>query len=159
MSNAPFYKRILESDATKICVVAGPGSGKTTQVLIPKARQLIEKESIGADEVLLLSFSRMSALDLKEKVRSLEKTPKASTVHSYALSFLLSEDDHDIRDRIHSILLDFEKDVLLADLKLTFPQIYKRDLRVMLTKFSAGWATQPHEVYTVSAYGTELVLV
>jgi DNA helicase-2/ATP-dependent DNA helicase PcrA len=34
---------------------------------------------------------------------------------------------------------------LLADLKVSFPQVNLRDLKQKLKEFSAGWATRPHE--------------
>ena len=95
---------------------------------------------------LLLTFSRLSAQDLKQKVKTLDRIPRATTVHSFALSFLLSEDNHDIRSRVESILLDFEKEALLCDLKVVFPTRHKTELRKTLEQFGAGWATQPHDI-------------
>lgn len=140
------YNKILASKAKKICVIAGPGSGKTTKILMPKAKQLIEHNGVDPQKILLLSFSRLSALDLQKKVRSnLSEVPRASTVHSFCLSFLLSEDDYDFRKRVNSIVLDFEKDILISDLKLIFPSIDRRKLKKKLNEFSAGWATKPHD--------------
>lgn len=144
MSNQPYYNKILSSSAKKICVIAGPGSGKTTKVLIPKAKQLIELDKINPGEILLLSFSRLSAIDLRKKVNSLPKIPRASTVHSFCLSFLLSEDNYDFRKRVNSIILDFEKEILISDLKPIFPSIDRRKLKKKLDELSAGWATKPH---------------
>jgi superfamily I DNA/RNA helicase len=58
---------------------------------------------------------------------------------------LIAENNHAIRNRIESVLLDFQKDPLLADLKLTFPTTRITALRRRLQEFSAGWATQPHD--------------
>lgn len=143
--NKEKYKEIINSNAKKVCVIAGPGTGKTQLILVPKAKNIINQDNIQPDEVLILSFSRLSANDLKEKVINLDKTLKASTLHSHCLSFLLSEDNHDIRDRINTILLDFEKKVLISDLKIIFPKTHKKELRKMLERFSAGWAVEPHE--------------
>jgi len=146
IDNQQYYNRILSSNAKKICVIAGPGSGKTTKVIVPKAKQLIEVKKVNPKEILLLSFSRLSAIDLQKKVKSnLQKVPRASTVHSFGLSFLLSENDYDFRKRVNSIILDFEKEVLISDLKLIFPSENKRELKKKLIEFSAGWATRPHD--------------
>jgi len=139
------FKEVLESTAPRICVIAAPGSGKTTKILIPKAQQVLDQAEVDPRQILLLTFSRLSALDLKKKVSKMERTPRASTVHSFCLSFLLSEDNHDIRQRIESVLLDFEKNVLLWDLKVIFPQRHKKALERELEEFSAGWARNPHE--------------
>lgn len=139
------YKEILNSSAQKICVIAGPGSGKTKCLLIPKARQVILDQGVDPNEVLVISFSRLSAQDLRERVKEIERVPRASTLHSLCLSFLLSEDNHDIRKRIETIVIDFEKQILLSDLKIMFPQTGKRELKRLLDEFSAGWAVHPHD--------------
>lgn len=147
--NKEKYDEIINCNARKVCVIAGPGTGKTQNILIPKAQEIVRRNNVNAEEVLVLSFSRLSANDLKEKVKKFDKAPKAATLHSYCLSFLLSEDNHDIRDRIDTILLDFEKDILISDLKIIFPHINKKDLKKMFKEFSAGWAVNQHdEVFT-----------
>lgn len=143
--NTAKYEEILNSSAQKICVIAGPGSGKTKCLLIPKAKQVISDHGVDPDDVLVLSFSRLSAQDLRERVKEMERAPRASTLHSLCLSFLLSEDNHDIRKRIETIVIDFEKQILLSDLKVLFPQTDKRELKKMLDEFSAGWAVHAHD--------------
>lgn len=143
--NEQQFQDILNSTSSKICVVAGPGSGKTTKILLPKAKQIVGNESVNIQEVLLITFSRLTALDLKNKVKTLDRIPRASTLHSLCLSFLLSEDNHDIRSRIDSILLDFEKEILISDLKLKFTDKSKRQLKKLLDEFSAGWAVTQHD--------------
>ncbi|MGB7202665.1 MAG: ATP-dependent helicase [Pyrinomonadaceae bacterium] len=144
MSNQEHFDEVLGSAAKRICVIAGPGSGKTKGIIIPKAKALIEAEVEGS-AILLLSFSRMSAADLKNRVKALDKIPIASTVHAFCLSYLLRENDHAIRDRIDSIAIDFELDFLVNDLKLLFPKENRRDLSKALKAFSAGWAVLPHD--------------
>lgn len=143
--NSAKYEEILNSTAEKICVIAGPGSGKTKCLLIPKAKQVITDHGVDPDDVLVISFSRLSAQDLRERVKEIQRVPRASTLHSLCLSFLLSEDNHDIRKRIETIVIDFEKQIMLSDLKILFPQTDKRELNRMLDKFSAGWAVHPHD--------------
>jgi superfamily I DNA/RNA helicase len=140
------FETILSSRAPRICVIAAPGSGKTKRILLPKARQILSDETIDPESVLLLSFSRLSAMDLKKRLQeALPRTPRASTVHAYCLAFLLSENNHSIRERIDSILLDFEKRFLICDLRLQLPAFGKRELGRMLDAFAAGWATRPHD--------------
>jgi superfamily I DNA/RNA helicase len=137
INNSRKFDEILNSTAKRICVIAGPGSGKTTGILIPKAKQIITDSNVAPKNVLLLTFSRLSAIDLQNKVKSIEKVPRASTLHSFCLSFLLTEDNHEIRKRVNSIILDFEKKIMISDLKLVFPQKDKKKLRTMLDEFSA----------------------
>jgi superfamily I DNA/RNA helicase len=145
MSNQQKYDEIVSSTSSVICVVAGPGSGKTKGILTPKIKNILSGSNIAEDKVLLLTFSRASAQDLKQQFEGEEKSPRISTLHSLCLSFLLSEDNHDIRKRVDSILLDFEKDVLIADIKQRAPEFGKRRIKKMLDEFSAGWATLPHD--------------
>lgn len=145
INNSRKFDEILNSTAKRICVIAGPGSGKTTGILIPKAKQIITDSNVAPKNVLLLTFSRLSAIDLQNKVKSIKKVPRASTLHSFCLSFLLTEDNHEIRKRVNSIILDFEKKIMISDLKLIFPQKDKKKLRTMLDEFSAGWAIKPHD--------------
>lgn len=139
------FDKILKSSAKKICVIAAPGSGKTKRALIPKVVQVLADQAVDPKNVLLLTFSRLSAKDLKERVSKMQRAPRASTLHSLCLAFLLSEDGHGMRKRVESIVLDFEKDALLSDLKLVFPRKTKPQLKNMLAAFSVGWATKPHD--------------
>lgn len=143
--NTPQFEEILASSAQKICVIAGPGSGKTKGILVPKAKQIIADHGIDTEEVFIISFSRLSAQDLRERIKDFDRVPRASTLHSICLSFLLSEDNHDIRKRVESIVIDFEKQIILSDLKILFPRTDKRELKRMLDEFSAGWAVRPHD--------------
>jgi DNA helicase-2/ATP-dependent DNA helicase PcrA len=136
---------ILCSPAEKICVIAGPGTGKTSGILIPKVKQIILDQGINPETVLVISFSRLSAQDLKKKLKIFDRIPRTSTLHSFCLSFLLSEDNHDIRKRIETILTDCDKRVLLSDLKVVLPKISKKGLEKMLSEFSVGWALYPHD--------------
>ena len=145
MSNQQKYNEIVSSTSPVVCVIAGPGSGKTKGILIPKIKNILSGSDIDSDKVLLLTFSRASAQDLKQRFEGEEKSPRISTLHSLCLSFLLSEDNHDIRKRVGSILLDFEKDVLIADIKQKAPEFGKRQIKKMLDEFSAGWAMLPHD--------------
>src|SRR5579859_37955 len=137
MSNDSKYKEILNSKAKKVCVIAGPGTGKTKGILIPKTEALL-KAGVSPEQILLLSFSRLSALDLENRVHA---KVGASTVHSFCLSFLLSENNHDIRNRLESLVFDFEEDSLICDLKIEFPAVHKLDLKRMLKGYKAGGAT------------------
>lgn len=137
------FSQILNSNAKHICLIAAPGSGKTSRALIPKVQKVLAKAGADPKEVLILSFSRLSAADLKKRVG--ETGARASTVHSFCLSLLLSEDNHSIRKRIHSIIFDFERDTLIADLKAIFSSTNKGELKKQLDQFAAGWAINPHD--------------
>ncbi|HSL81711.1 MAG TPA: ATP-dependent helicase, partial [Thermoanaerobaculia bacterium] len=68
-------------------VVAGPGAGKT-EFLVRRALHLMDRAGVHAEQVLMLSFSRRGAADLRRRVaaglgRSFTTLP-ASTFHSFA---------------------------------------------------------------------------
>ncbi len=113
------------------------------RALIPKLEQILAKTDVDPKTVVLLTFSRMSASDLKK--RSGETGVRVSTVHSFCLSLLLSEDNHQIRKRVNSIIFEFERDTLIADLKAVFTDIHKKVLAKQLDQFAAGWAIHPHD--------------
>src|SRR6476659_3195463 len=48
-------------------VLAGPGSGKT-RVIVERAVRLIDVERARPDELLVLTFSRKAATDLRERI-------------------------------------------------------------------------------------------
>lgn len=145
MSNQQKYEEVLSSPNKAIAVIAGPGSGKTKGILIPKIKKLIAEDSIDTSKILLLTFSRASAQDLAIRFSEENKMPRISTLHSLCLSFLLSENNHDIRKRVDSIILDFEYEALISDIKNMLPKLNKRDIKKMLKEFSAGWARLPHD--------------
>jgi superfamily I DNA/RNA helicase/RecB family exonuclease len=72
-------------------VVAGPGAGKT-EFLVRRAVHLVEARHVPPEQILLLSFSRRGAADLRRRItaaldRSVTVVP-AATFHSVALRLL-----------------------------------------------------------------------
>jgi ATP-dependent exoDNAse (exonuclease V) beta subunit len=79
------------------CVVAGPGSGKTT-VLVERFRQLIEYHNLDVREILAITFTEKAAANMKAKLREkflhdplrlreLESS-WVSTIHGFCARFL-----------------------------------------------------------------------
>ena len=58
----------IEYRAMDACVVAGPGSGKTT-VLVERFRRLIEDHRFDVREILAITFTEKAAGELKERLR------------------------------------------------------------------------------------------
>jgi len=101
-------------------VVAGPGAGKT-EFLARRAVHLIQTAGLGPEQVLLLSFSRRSAADLRSRVaarlgRSYTTIP-AHTFHSFAFRLLEAHGDGLSHwDRLPALLTGPEQVALVADL-------------------------------------------
>ncbi|GGO82069.1 DNA helicase [Nonomuraea cavernae] len=75
-------------------VLAGPGTGKTTTV-VESVVERIERRGVDPERVLILTFGRKAAGELRERVtgrlRRTTRTPLALTFHSYAYSLLRRE--------------------------------------------------------------------
>jgi len=72
-------------------VLAGPGSGKT-RVIVERAVRLIDEERAQPEQLLVLTFSRKAATDLRERLTSRLQRSYASfpvtTFHAFCLSIL-----------------------------------------------------------------------
>jgi DNA helicase II / ATP-dependent DNA helicase PcrA len=83
---------IAASEARRIGVLAGPGTGKTTYGLLRRVARLIETGVSKPSEILLLTFTRTAANDLVEKLADLgtsgADSVRASTVHAFCFGAL-----------------------------------------------------------------------
>ena len=76
-------------------LLAGPGTGKTF-VLSKKVEHLVLQEHIPAASILVLTFTRAAASELRERISKYigrELLPEVSTLHSFALKYLLRNSD------------------------------------------------------------------
>ena len=76
-------------------VLAGPGSGKTT-VLTERVRYLIEEKSVSPEKILVVTFARFAAAQMKERFLKLTSgkynSVTFSTIHSVCYSILNSRE-------------------------------------------------------------------
>ena len=88
------HLQIASSNSQRIAVLAGPGTGKTSFGLMRRVARLLEEGTSGG-RILLLSFTRTAARDLREKVADMgvEGSDRvvATTLHSYCFSLLMKE--------------------------------------------------------------------
>ncbi|MGW4961548.1 ATP-dependent helicase [Nonomuraea sp. NPDC004186] len=77
-----------------LLVLAGPGTGKTTTI-VESIVDRIERRGVDPERVLILTFSRKAAEELRQRVtarlRRTTRTPLALTFHSYAYALLRRE--------------------------------------------------------------------
>lgn len=76
-------------------LLAGPGTGKTF-VLSKKVEHLVLQEHILPASILVLTFTRAAAYELRERISKYigrERLPEVSTIHSFALKYLLRNSD------------------------------------------------------------------
>lgn len=89
---SPAQLRIIKDNQTKyIVVAAGPGSGKT-KILVHKLAALLLMEDIRHEQLLMLTFSRAAATELKKRLTKLiggaANYIDIKTFHSYCFDLL-----------------------------------------------------------------------
>ena len=66
----PSQLRAIEYRNLDVCVVAGPGSGKTT-VLVERFRHLVEDRGFDLRHILAITFTEKAAANMKAKLAAL----------------------------------------------------------------------------------------
>jgi superfamily I DNA/RNA helicase len=117
-------------------VLAGPGSGKTT-TLVELVAQRVESGAVRADEVLVLTFSRAAAQEVRARIgRRLARTTSATpamTFHAFCYALVRAEQDADDFRRPVTLLTAPEHDAMLAELLAgTDPERWPVQLRQAL---------------------------
>ncbi len=135
------HRAIAASNSSRIGVLAGPGTGKTGLGLMRRVVRLLA-EGVPARRILLISFTRTAAQDLREKVAGLgvagADDVRATTLHSYCFGLLQRDSVLAITGRQPRPMMKHEIDLMLRDLEGDSGNIYaKRDL---VEAFEAGWA-------------------
>ncbi|HSZ39531.1 MAG TPA: ATP-dependent DNA helicase [Trebonia sp.] len=87
-------QRVVDHKGGPLLVLAGPGTGKTTTIVEAVAER-IEQRGVDPDRILVLTFSRKAAQELRERItarmRRTTKEPLALTFHSYAYALVRRE--------------------------------------------------------------------
>ena len=87
-------RAVVAHESGPLLVLAGPGTGKTTTI-VETVVDRIERRGVDPERVLVLTFSRKAAEELRERVtarmRRTTRTPLALTFHSYAYALLRRE--------------------------------------------------------------------
>src|SRR5271157_3825071 len=87
-------QQVVDHAGGPLLVLAGPGTGKTTTIVAAVADR-IERRSIAPERILVLTFSRKAATELRERItarlRRTTREPLAVTFHSYAYALARRE--------------------------------------------------------------------
>lgn len=87
----PAQRRVVDHPGGPLLVLAGPGTGKTT-TLVAAVVDRITARGVNPESVLILTFSRRAAGELRERVTeqlaTTTREPLARTFHSYAFGVL-----------------------------------------------------------------------
>src|SRR5579863_1267731 len=85
---------VVDHAGGPLLVLAGPGTGKTTTIVAAVADR-IERRGVDPERVLVLTFSRKAATELRERItarlRRTTREPLAMTFHSYAYALARRE--------------------------------------------------------------------
>ncbi len=115
--------RAIESDAPRICVMAGPGSGKT-RVLVERVTRRVMDRRLDLARTLAITFTENAAAEMKARLaqvfeeRGLEEQRRRlerayiSTIHGFCARLLREhavearvDPDFDVLDEVHSGVL------------------------------------------------------
>ncbi|WP_048190698.1 UvrD-helicase domain-containing protein [Methanobacterium sp. SMA-27] len=132
---------IISTNDEKLCVIAGPGTGKTF-ALKKRIEKLLE-EGKDPSRMLVVTFSRIAALDIKKELLELglkgSEKIHAQTLHSFCFSLLNKEGVLQSIGRDTRILLEYEEKFMLNDLlHLGLGSI--TELEERLSAFETAWA-------------------
>ncbi|MEV4748273.1 ATP-dependent DNA helicase [Streptosporangium sp. NPDC049248] len=87
-------RAVVAHQSGPLLVLAGPGTGKTTTI-VETVVDRIERRGVDPERVLVLTFSRKAAEELRERItarmRRTTRTPLSLTFHSYAYALLRRE--------------------------------------------------------------------
>ncbi len=130
-------RAVVEHGATPgsgpLLVLAGPGTGKTTTVVETVVAR-IEREELSPDQVLVLTFSRKAADEVRGRIaRRLARTTAAApamTFHAFCYALLRNEQPSDAYTNPMRLLSAPEQDAAIAELlRSGDPTTWPRELR------------------------------
>lgn len=108
----------ISSDKNKICVYAGPGTGKT-KTLVGRYVYLINELNVDPKNILCLTFTRKAAEEMSHKISSVCKDNMSKyigTIHGLGNKILKQEVYHLSFPNNYSILDDDMMDSILYDI-------------------------------------------
>lgn len=128
-------------------LIAGPGTGKT-YTIIRKIAYMISVKKIPPDDILILTFTRAAAAELRNRLKNFldneDDIPTISTLHSFALKQLILNQDLIANYQIPvpiRIVDDWEENnIIFEDLKVIL-NTHKKKIIDNFLLLSADWDT------------------
>ncbi|GAA1931699.1 ATP-dependent DNA helicase [Nocardioides lentus] len=118
-------RRVVEHPGGPLLVLAGPGTGKTT-TMVEAVVERVRGRGARPEEVLALTFSRVAAQQLRDRVQArlggTTATPLASTFHSFAYGLVRRFQPAELYAEPLRLLSAPEQDAVLADLLADHPE-------------------------------------
>jgi superfamily I DNA/RNA helicase/RecB family exonuclease len=129
---------VLDHAGGPLLVLAGPGTGKTTTLVEAVARRV--EGGLSPEQVLVLTFSRKAAGELRERITARLGTPTAGpsawTFHAFCYALLREHQPAGLYTDPLRLLSGPEQDVALRELlrgSLELGRVWPATLRVALT--------------------------
>lgn len=128
-------------------LLAGPGTGKT-KTLTRRVLSLILQHNAVPETILLLTFTRLAAAQLKDEIKKVleplgKATPQVSTLHSFALRQILYNSSRiDALPRPIRIADDWEeRHIIQEDLKRVLNLKEIAEVQKLINQLSTDWET------------------
>ena len=111
MELSEIQKRAINHKNGPALVLAVPGAGKTT-IIIYRTHKLIFEEDIKPERILSITFSKASAMDMKNRYlylfRGDGKLPLFTTIHSFCYKIIR---DYMSKQNIRYTIIENEKEI------------------------------------------------
>lgn len=128
-------------------LLAGPGTGKT-KTLTSRVLSLILKHNVSPEKILLLTFTRLAAAQLKEEIKKVlspfnKESPQVSTLHSFALRQIIHNTGRvDGLPKPIRIADDWEeRHIIQEDLKKVLNLNKISEIQHLINQLSTDWET------------------
>lgn len=145
----PAQQAVVGHVSGPLLVLAGPGTGKTT-TLVEAVVDRIEVRGISPDEVLVLTFSRKAAEQLRDRITArLGRTTSASvasTFHSFAYGLIRQHQSAELYAHPLRLLSAAEQDVIIAELLAETPEAIDWPERFSTARATRGFAKEVHDL-------------
>jgi superfamily I DNA/RNA helicase len=119
-----FQQAVVDHRGGPLLVLAGPGTGKTTTLVEAVTRRIAE--GVPAEEILVLTFSRKAAVELRDRMTArvggagglggVGGVPQATTFHSFCYALVRAQQDAALFAEPVRLMSGPEQDVMVRDL-------------------------------------------
>ncbi|MGH3343976.1 MAG: ATP-dependent helicase, partial [Carbonactinosporaceae bacterium] len=113
-----YQRAVVDHPGGPLLVLAGPGTGKTTTLVEAVAARV--ERGTSPDRILVLTFSRKAASELRDRITTrLERTtalPMASTFHAFCYALVRRHQPRELFTNPLSLLSGPEQDVAVREL-------------------------------------------
>ena len=114
-----FQQAVVDHRGGPLLVLAGPGTGKTTTLVEAVTRRIAD--GAAPEEVLVLTFSRKAAVELRDRMTARAGAggagvPQATTFHSFCYALVRAHQDAELFADPIRLLSGPEQDVMVRDL-------------------------------------------